>query len=371
MIILSFLITFLIFLATALSVYFKQSYQYFASRGIPYLKPQILFGNLPRQLLGLESMGLSLEKLYKEMREKGWKYGGYFTFCVPIILVTDLDLLKRVLQEDFEYFSDTSSVTHENDPLYAQLTNLSGKKWHSIRSKVTQVFSSGNVRSMFEFVVNSPGVSLLHRRIHSGIVSRKPIDIKSILASFMTDAMASCIFGVNCNYLDSETSPFRIYGKKATKTTKFQRLKRTLVQIFPKLGKFLHLSSTNKQADAFFLKTAYEAVHFRETHNMNHNRKDTLQILIDLKNNNILTLNEVAAQCFGFFLGGFETTSLLSTFVLYELSKNQKIQDTLREEIQNVLKKNDDHLTYDALSDMSYMNQVVDGKFFGIQKKNG
>lgn len=362
MIVLGFLITFLVFAVTTLSVYFKQSYQYFADRNFPYLKPRILFGNLTRQILGLESIGISLEKLYNEMKQKGWKYGGYFTFCVPIVLITDLDLLKRVLLEDFEYFSDTSSSTHEDDPLYTQLTNLSGTKWHSIRSKVTQVFSTGNVRNMFESVVQSPGVPILHKRITSAIDRKEPIDIKNILACFLTDAMASCVFGLDCSYQEGEESPFRIYGKKATGTTKNQRLLRTLIQIFPKLGKYFQLSSSNQEADAFFLDTVYEAVRLREADKTLQQRRDTLQILVDLKNNNVLTLNDVAAQCVGIFIGGFESTSLLTAFVLYELSKNQDIQTKVQNELQTVLKQYDQNLTYEGLQDMVYMNQVIDGK---------
>lgn len=363
MILLGFIIAFLIFLVTALSFYFKKSYQYFALRGIPYLRPQILFGNLPRQILGLESIGISLQKMYNEMTKKGWKYGGYFTFCVPMVLITDLGLVKRVLGEDFEYFADISASTHENDPLYSQLTNLSGDEWESMRSKVKKVFTSGNIRNVLECIVQCPGVAVLSSRINSGIQSKKPIDIKDILASFMTNALASCVFGVVCNYPEGK-SPFRYYGKKATETTKIQRLMRTLIQIFPRLGKYFLLSSSNADADYFFMRTVHSAVEYRERLNPNERRRDTLQILVDLKNNTRLTLNEVAAQCVGFFIGGFETTSSVTAFVLYELSKNQNIQERLRNEIQTVLRDYDGSITYDALTDMLYMNQVIDGKFF-------
>lgn len=72
-------------------------------------------------------------------------------------------------------------------------------------------------------------------------------------------------------------------------------------------------------------------------------------------------MDEAAAQCFVFFLAGFETSSTTMTFALYELAQQQDIQDRVREEIQTVLAKHDDQMTYDSLSDLKYMKQVIDG----------
>lgn len=71
---------------------------------------------------------------------------------------------------------------------------------------------------------------------------------------------------------------------------------------------------------------------------------------------------EAAAQAYVFFLAGFETSSTTVTFCLYELAKNQDIQNKVREEIQTMIKKNGD-LTYNALNDMNYLHKVISGSF--------
>ena len=73
-------------------------------------------------------------------------------------------------------------------------------------------------------------------------------------------------------------------------------------------------------------------------------------------------MNSLAAQAFVFFLGGFETSSTTMTFCLYELSLHQDIQDRLREEIDDVLQKYDDKITYEGIQEMEYLDKVVSGK---------
>jgi len=75
-----------------------------------------------------------------------------------------------------------------------------------------------------------------------------------------------------------------------------------------------------------------------------------------------LSMNSLAAQAFIFLVGGFETSSSILTFCLYELSLHQDIQDRLREEIGVVLQKHDGRLTYEGLQEMEYLEKVVSGK---------
>jgi cytochrome P450 family 6 len=70
-------------------------------------------------------------------------------------------------------------------------------------------------------------------------------------------------------------------------------------------------------------------------------------------------MNSLAAQAFVFYIGGFETSSTTMTFCLYDLSLHEDIQDRLREEIDNVLKKHDGKLTYEAILEMEYLDKVV------------
>lgn len=112
-------------------------------------------------------------------------------------------------------------------------------------------------------------------------------------------------------------------------------------------------------------------------------RPDFLQILIDMKNiEKSLTIDQIVsknlkvyilkystsfrfqvAQVFLFFVAGFDTSSSAMMFMLYELARHPEIQDKLRNEIDEVLKKDDDKITYENIKEITYLQQVFDGKF--------
>ena len=74
-----------------------------------------------------------------------------------------------------------------------------------------------------------------------------------------------------------------------------------------------------------------------------------------------LTLNEVVAQAFVFFIAAFETSASTMALCLYELSKNQKAQRKLQREMDQVAEKcGDEGLNYDLISDLKYLDCCID-----------
>lgn len=74
------------------------------------------------------------------------------------------------------------------------------------------------------------------------------------------------------------------------------------------------------------------------------------------------------AQAHALLTAGFESTSLLLTYSMVELSKNTDIQDIARKEIMLQVKLNGS-LTYDALKNMKYLDQVIKGNMFASKNK--
>lgn len=77
-----------------------------------------------------------------------------------------------------------------------------------------------------------------------------------------------------------------------------------------------------------------------------------------------LDLGLMTAQCFVFFAAGFETSSSVLSYCLYELTVNEDIQDKVRSEVDEVLKRHNNVLSYQAYQEMTYLEQVLYGKFF-------
>lgn len=351
------LISVLVSLIVVTLTYIKWKHQYWSKRNIPFFPPTIPFGNLENPRRKKYSIGYHIKNFYDEAKRKGWKHCGLYFFASPVYLIVDVEYLKNVMSNDFQYFVDRGMYYNEKaDPISAHLFALGGDRWKNLRSKLTPTFTPAKMKMMFPTLVEC--VSLLLDAMEKESVN---IDIKELLGRFTTDIIGSCAFGLDCNTIKEENSPFRVYGKKVFNSTRMRTFKLNFASSFPNLGRLLRIKQVSSDVSDFFSKIVKDSIEYREKNNFV--RPDFLQMLIDLRKKGAgLTLEEVTAQCFIFFLGGFETSSTTMTFTLYELAKNEEIQEKLREEILRILDKHEGKITYEGISEMKYLDQVIDGK---------
>nr|CAI5854948.1 unnamed protein product [Callosobruchus analis] len=364
--------------AAAFYLYVKWSHSYWKRKGVNYLEPDFLYGNSKKIMKREISFGDRFAEMYTEMKSKGWKFGGTYILIRPSFLPIDLELIKSILQRDFPHFMNHGFyVNEEADPLTGHLFNLENQKWKNIRSKLTPTFTSGKLKMMFQTMVAcTEGLADVLREYEK---INDAVDIKEVLARFTTDVIGSVAFGLECNSLKDPNSTFRKYGKKVFEPSFIRRIKMWVMLFTPKdiLKKF-GFKSTDADVERFFLNTVKDTIRYREQNNIS--RKDFMHLLIQLKNRGEVTEddklseekddsqegkhlseNEIAAQCFVFFLAGFETSATTMTFALYELAANQDIQDKLREEISNVLDKYGGEMSYEAIMEMTYLDKIVHG----------
>ncbi|GBN81544.1 Cytochrome P450 3A8, partial [Araneus ventricosus] len=83
----------------------------------------------------------------------------------------------------------------------------------------------------------------------------------------------------------------------------------------------------------------------------------------DKSNKNIsnkgLTLDEAVAQSVSFFIAGYDTMASTVSFVTYLLALHPEIQNRTFEEIREVLQETKGELTYEALQEMKYLDNVI------------
>jgi cytochrome P450 family 6 len=350
--------------------YFKWNHSYWRRRNLPYIEPSIPFGNILNPMKKIETIGVTVKRLYETMKRKKWQHGGLYFMASPVYVPVDLEYVKNVLTKDFHYFVDRGIYYNEKkDPIGAHLFAIGGAKWRNLRMKLTPTFTSGKLKSMFQTLVDCE--TNLQAKVETDYKNKRPVDIKEVLGCYTTDIIGSCAFGLEFNTSKEDDSPFRKYGKKVFAASTFRRLQTAFFQSFPTLGRLLGMRQVPKDISDFFTKVVTDTVEYREKNN--YTRKDFIQLLIDLKNNKLaeeegykhdgktLTMDEITAQSFIFFLAGFETSSTTMTFALYELAKNQEIQKKVRHEIETVLARHDGKITYDSMQEMKYLNQVLNG----------
>ena len=264
-------------------IYFKWSFTYWKKRNVPYIKPKFPFGNLLDVIFTRKTLGDIIEDVYNKF--EGHKYGGTYIFTSPRFFVRDPDLIKDVLVKDFSSFHDRGVyMNEETEPLSAHLFSLSGMKWRNLRVKLTPTFTSGKMKMMFQRLVEC-GQDLqtcLEKVGETGV----EIEIKDVLARFSTDIISSCAFGIECNCLKNENAEFRKWGRKIFEPSLKQIVIGILSGVAPVVLDSLKISTLDSDISKYFLSMVQETVEYRETNNVKRN--DFLQLLIQLKNKDLL-----------------------------------------------------------------------------------
>ncbi|XP_039435842.1 probable cytochrome P450 6a17 [Culex pipiens pallens] len=339
-------------------------FSYWKQLGVPYVEASFPFGNLKG--MNKRHLGYIAQDLYVKLKSTGKKFGGAFFFVSPTALILDLDFAKDVFVKDFQYFHDRGVYCNEKaDPITAHLVTMSGTKWKNLRTKLTPTFTSGKMKMMFPTIV---GVAEEFRK---GLLVEAEaggeVEMKEFLARFTTDVIGTCAFGLECNSLKDPDAEFRRMGKKALTLSTMDFLRRILTVTFKDVAMKFNVRLSNPDVANFFMNAVRETVDYREKNKIQRN--DFMDLLIRMKNvepieggdpNQVgqLTIEEIAAQSFVFFLAGFETSSTAMTFCLYELAQNQELQDKARNNVLDVLKEHGS-ISYEAVHDMKYIEMCI------------
>nr|CAG8633114.1 981_t:CDS:2 [Entrophospora candida] len=78
----------------------------------------------------------------------------------------------------------------------------------------------------------------------------------------------------------------------------------------------------------------------------------------EIDKNEQMSFEEIRNQIMTFLIAGHETTGVMMIWILYYLSKDQEIQDKLREEIVKEFPDKDSELNFDQINSMEYLNAV-------------
>lgn len=146
------------------------------------------------------------------------------------------------------------------------------------------------------------------------------VEIKELLVRFTTDVIGTCAFGIECNSLNDPNSHFYEMGQKHFQSLRNPPLVGHLTQLYDDFARFIGIKQLHDDVAEFFMKIVMDTIKYREENNIQRN--DFMDILLKLKNQGSagddnkgpLSVREIAAQSFVFFIAGFETSSTTMTF---------------------------------------------------------
>ncbi|CAH1400047.1 unnamed protein product [Nezara viridula] len=340
------------------------NYNYWKERGIPSYPAEFPYGSDPNLVKLKTFQGYTIDKMYHEFSPH--PLFGIVVLRKPLLVVKDPELVQLVLTKEFSHFRERGLIKLlKKDTLNHHLFHLGGERWRPLRMKLTPTFTSGKLKAMFPLFISCAESfsSLLLSKADS------KVDIKELAGRFSADVICSCAFGLDMDVINHPDNKLRRIGIERMKVPFFRKLNVALVQLFPALSTVLKTRSTSKEDENYVINLVKNIMEQRE--NSGIVRNDFIDLLIQLKNKGNLgddghefeepfemTLELIAAQCFVFFIAGFETSSSVQSFCLYELALHQDIQSRLIKEIDETIEKNGS-LTYKAIQEMEYLDMVV------------
>lgn len=247
---------------------------------------------------------------------------------------------------------------------------MSGDEWSAMRSKISPAFTVSKLRGMFDFVTKTTHKFTQSLVLRSQQDGRIRCDMKDLFVRYTVDVSSLCIFGVEINSFENPTNEFLVHGKRAVDFSGLKTgLRISLLACFPWLMHAFDFEFVPQRIRTFFKSALLDTMNERTKKQIF--RPDVVNALMEIRNKNIKnggagdinrkwTDDELAAQGFFCFITAFDTAATISAFMAYELALNQQIQQKLYNEIRAVNESLDGgRLTFDALSKLKYLDQVI------------
>lgn len=344
-----------------LTVYLIKKYTYWKRRGIPTAKGIIPFLGNMLPVLALRCSYLSYNvQLYDDYKKLSMV--GYYKFLKPVLLIREPQLVKTVMQGNFSSFSDTGMMIRpELDPLLSKnpFFNI-GDAWSRARKRMTNAFSNAKLKVLHGAItgVCTKFEDFLNRQLSSG--DRYEVELKQLFAKFTGEVVANAGLGIEGYCFDDKkrSETFHSMLEPLFKPDLFRGIMQ-IIFFIPELRNLLRLRLIPKQVDNMFRSIVKENLQIRVKDQ--RPRNDYLQVMIDLEKTDKQVIDEeaIAAEALSLYMDGLETSSTTLSFLGLHLAMYPDVQEKLRQEVKSTIAKHDGVLTFEALKEMTYMDQVI------------
>ncbi|XP_075144766.1 uncharacterized protein LOC142219885 [Haematobia irritans] len=345
---------------------------FFEKRHVPYDKPAFFFGSGKEIYLRKKSIVQVFCEVYS--RHDGIVYGT-FDNRDPVLMIRDPELIKHITVKDFQHF-----VNHKKFPIdigenlwTSSLIIMENDKWRDMRSTLTPAFTGSKMRQMFQLMLQKMEEAMSYLKEEQQKVNRNntegiEVDAKDFTTRLTNDIIASTAFGLEVNSFHDKDNEFYIKAIQALNFSVLQQMKLLFMIMVPKLVEYFKIEVFDKAYTDYFMKLVLDAMKYRKENNIH--RPDMINLLMEAKG--MIPSDtpkahfhewsdvEMVAQCFLFFLAGFEPSSTVMSFAAYELMENPDVQNRLFKEInetEEILEGKP--ISYEVLQKMRYMDMVV------------
>ncbi|CAH1641301.1 unnamed protein product [Spodoptera littoralis] len=375
------MITLYLLLAIPLALYgvylvSKRKFRYWEQKKVPHLSPKPILGNFSEYILQQKYYGHVEQDICDKFPEEPY-VGSYFG-TEPALIVQDPEFIKTVMTKDYYFFSGReASAYSKNEALTQNLFFTYGDRWKVLRQNLTPLFSSAKMKNMFHLIEKC--ARIFENMIDQDVQKCKDIEVRTLTAKFTMDAIGNCAFGVETwTMVKTENNPFTKIGDIIFDTARLRALKVVMRSIWPAIFYGCGGKSLPADVDNFFynlMTGIFKGRNYKPTP-----RNDFVDLLLKFYNNKTVTGDSMKnmkgdseekvtlkvdeefliGQCFLFFAAGYETSATTLSYTLYELAKNPKAQELAIQDVDNYLRRNDNVLKYECVTELPYVEACVD-----------
>ncbi|XP_044734380.1 cytochrome P450 6a2-like [Chrysoperla carnea] len=340
-------------------IFYTWNYDYWKKRRIPYESPIFPFGSIKDALLLRKPLGSIIHELY--YKYKDYKYFGIFFGRHPVLFIRDPELFKMVTVKNFNDFQDNTASMSEKSDILGALNPfiLKGERWKISRTHITPAFTSLKIKqNMYPNMVD------VSERLKMYITKNldnfsNGIKIQNLARDFASEIFTLCGLAIKTDAFEDSKNPFKIIAHEMFETESFTGiLKFILMIVDPAVSLLLRTALMSKTAVEYFRKVIRDVRLQRKINNINTN--DYFSYLDKLQIDNAdFSEDDLASHIVTLFIDGVETTASTIKLTMAEIVANPRIFKKLREEIDTIMVKYDNKLTYDALRDMTYLDHCI------------
>ena len=355
-------------------------YTVWSRQNVPGPRPLPIIGNM------LDYYGKPTKDVNQQLIQKYGRVFGFFQGMDVSLCVSDPELLKKILVQDFNIFSDHRPSN--NYLLKNHLVSKNGDAWKTMRSIMSPTFTSGKMKRMMPLMKASLDILLCN--LEKAAKKAGDFNAKKVFGAFTLDVIAKTAFATDTNAQNDDFDPF---ARNVARFVDFGLLKVFTSLLLPDSVKdFLNWTNTPPDCIEYLAQIARQIVRQRKQDDSSVRQyPDLLQLLMEAGSSNgikldkitadheehhdigkntkhetdesqslkQLTEDEIVANIILVLVAGYDTTASTITYAMYSLALNPHIQDKLRTEVNEAMDANDGQLSYEVLTAMTYLDAVV------------
>ncbi|XP_016419101.1 cytochrome P450 3A27-like [Sinocyclocheilus rhinocerous] len=264
--------TLVLLVITLLFIYGVWPHGFFKKLGVPGPRPWPFFGTLLSYTKGLCNFDMECAKKYGKV----W---GIYDGRLPILMVTDLEMIKVIMVKECysNFINRRKRTTGLAGPFADGIIMVKDERWKRMRSTLSPYFTSGRLKEIFPIAVTHADRFIKNMQKKD---NKQPVKVKEVVAPYSLDVVTSSSFSVDIDSINNADDPFVTNIKKFIQFNMFNPLF-LLILLFPSIAiilKKMGVTLFSKSSMDFF----YSAVKkIKDEHNKESDgRVDFLQLML-------------------------------------------------------------------------------------------